>query len=128
MPSVQPRNSGSLRNRITWPRPTASRVTYAVWANRPAASGHSNPPRCSRSRSAKRAATCTGGSATSVSWALTTDWGYLRMRRPSYSDDDLAAWTERIAAQPWNEAFVFFKHEADSAGPELARRFQARVE
>jgi uncharacterized protein YecE (DUF72 family) len=58
----------------------------------------------------------------------TTDWGYLRMRRPAYSDDDLDSLADRIAAQPWNETFVFFKHEADSAGPELAHRFQSRFE
>jgi uncharacterized protein YecE (DUF72 family) len=41
----------------------------------------------------------------------TADWGYLRLRRCDYDDDGLAAWAERIRAQPWGEAFVFFKHE-----------------
>ena len=40
-----------------------------------------------------------------------SDWGYLRLRRDEYTDQDIADWAERIAAQPWQEAFVFFKHE-----------------
>jgi len=41
----------------------------------------------------------------------TADWGYLRLRRCDYDDAGLAAWAERIRAQPWRKAFVFFKHE-----------------
>lgn len=44
----------------------------------------------------------------------TADWGYLRLRRFGYDDGALAAWTERIRAQPWQRAFVFFKHEEGS--------------
>jgi hypothetical protein len=35
----------------------------------------------------------------------------------------LSAWAERLRAQPWSEAFVFFKHEDAAAGPRLAARF-----
>ena len=41
----------------------------------------------------------------------TADWGYLRLRRCDYDDAGLAGWAERIRAQPWKKAFVFFKHE-----------------
>jgi uncharacterized protein YecE (DUF72 family) len=41
----------------------------------------------------------------------TADWGYLRLRRCDYDDTRLAAWADRIRAQPWQRAFVFFKHE-----------------
>jgi uncharacterized protein YecE (DUF72 family) len=41
----------------------------------------------------------------------TADWGYLRLRRCDYDDAGLRAWAERIRAQPWQRAFVFFKHE-----------------
>lgn len=54
----------------------------------------------------------------------TAPWGYLRLRRADYTDDDLAQWLERILEQQWEKAFVFFKHEGDAKGPELARRFQ----
>ncbi len=41
----------------------------------------------------------------------TTSWGYLRLRRMSYTPDELAERAGRIRAQPWEEAFVFLKHE-----------------
>jgi uncharacterized protein YecE (DUF72 family) len=52
----------------------------------------------------------------------TARWGYLRLRRPDYTDEDLASWAARIRAQPWDEAFVFFKHEDEARGPEMAAR------
>ena len=53
----------------------------------------------------------------------TANWGYLRLRRSGYSDTDLKDWEERIHAQEWTRAFVFFKHEDEAAGPRLAARF-----
>ncbi len=58
----------------------------------------------------------------------TADWGYLRLRKPGYSGDELGAWAERIQAQPWREAFVFFKHEDEAEGPRLAEALAALVE
>jgi uncharacterized protein YecE (DUF72 family) len=52
----------------------------------------------------------------------TTDWGYVRLRREAWSDAELAGWARRIAAQPWTDAFVFFKHEDEGTGPKLAAR------
>jgi uncharacterized protein YecE (DUF72 family) len=43
----------------------------------------------------------------------TADWGYLRLRRCDYTEAALAPWADRIRAQPWRKAFVFFKHEED---------------
>jgi uncharacterized protein YecE (DUF72 family) len=53
----------------------------------------------------------------------TADWGYLRLRRVQYSEADLTAWIERIRAQQWKTAFVFFKHEDEGTGPKLAAQF-----
>jgi uncharacterized protein YecE (DUF72 family) len=53
----------------------------------------------------------------------TADWGYMRLRRVSYSDDDLAEWLERMRAQAWKTTFVFFKHEDEGTGPKLAAKF-----
>ncbi len=53
----------------------------------------------------------------------TADWGYVRLRRRDYDDDQLSAWRTRIAEQDWQRAFVFFKHEDEGAGPRLAARF-----
>jgi len=55
----------------------------------------------------------------------TTDWGYLRLRREAYTDDALRTWKAAIEAQPWKEAFVFFKHEDEGAAPLLAKRLLA---
>jgi uncharacterized protein YecE (DUF72 family) len=54
----------------------------------------------------------------------TAPWGYLRLRRSDYTDADLSQWLERILAQKWEKAFVFFKHEEEAKGPEMARRFR----
>ncbi len=58
----------------------------------------------------------------------TADWGDLRLRRCDYDDAALAAWRERVLAQPWREAYVFFKHEegAPLAWP-LVSRFAESV-
>jgi uncharacterized protein YecE (DUF72 family) len=52
----------------------------------------------------------------------TASFGYLRLRRDDYGDADLARWLARIRAQPWEQAYVFFKHEDEGAAPRLARR------
>ncbi len=41
----------------------------------------------------------------------TADWGYLRLRSPAYDAAGIAAWSERLRAQPWQDAYVYFKHE-----------------
>jgi uncharacterized protein YecE (DUF72 family) len=56
-------------------------------------------------------------------FVATADWGYLRLRRVEYGEGDLDTWAERVQAQPWNDAFVFFKHEDEGTGPRLAARF-----
>jgi uncharacterized protein YecE (DUF72 family) len=53
----------------------------------------------------------------------TAGWGYLRLRREAYEAAELQQWRERIAAQEWDEAFVYFKHEDAGVGPRLAREF-----
>lgn len=54
----------------------------------------------------------------------TAAWGYLRLRRPGYTDADLAGWADRISTQSWERAFVFFKHEEEAMGPKMALRFR----
>jgi uncharacterized protein YecE (DUF72 family) len=54
---------------------------------------------------------------------VTANRGYLRLRREQYSDDELRAWAERIAVQPWTHAFVYFKHEDAGLGAKFAQRF-----
>jgi uncharacterized protein YecE (DUF72 family) len=51
-------------------------------------------------------------------------FGYLRLRKTEYADAELSAWAERIRAQPWEDAFVFFKHEDEGKGPAYAKRLK----
>ncbi len=53
----------------------------------------------------------------------TAGWGYLRLRRTAYDENDLADWMKRVEDQKWKDAFVFFKHEDEGVGPKLAARF-----
>ena len=53
----------------------------------------------------------------------TADWGYLRLRRVLYSEENLGEWLGRIRAQNWQETFLFFKHEDAGTGPRLAAQF-----
>jgi uncharacterized protein YecE (DUF72 family) len=54
----------------------------------------------------------------------TTGWGYLRLRRQDYGEEALITWAQRLRAQPWSDAYVFFKHEEEGKGPELAQRLR----
>jgi uncharacterized protein YecE (DUF72 family) len=53
----------------------------------------------------------------------TASWGYLRLRRPDYDRAALGDWALEIARCGWDDAFVFFKHEDDGAGPRMAMDF-----
>jgi uncharacterized protein YecE (DUF72 family) len=53
----------------------------------------------------------------------TADWGYLRLRRVNYSEENLGEWLQRVNQQQWSDTFVFFKHEDEGTGPRLAAQF-----
>jgi uncharacterized protein YecE (DUF72 family) len=46
----------------------------------------------------------------------TAAWGYVRLRLEHYSEADLAAWAERLAATQWQEAYAYFMHEPTAPG------------
>jgi uncharacterized protein YecE (DUF72 family) len=58
-----------------------------------------------------------------VPFVSTADWGYLRLRRPDYGDAELKSWIDRVRQPRWQDAFIFFKHEDEGKGPQMARRF-----
>jgi len=51
-------------------------------------------------------------------------FGYLRLRKETYTDEDVAAWAERIrpALADGRDVFAYFKHEDKGAGPIFAER------
>jgi uncharacterized protein YecE (DUF72 family) len=57
----------------------------------------------------------------------TADWGYLRLRRQDYDQAALRSWAERLKTQPFETAYVFFKHEEEGAGPALAHSFASMM-
>ena len=54
----------------------------------------------------------------------TASWGYMRLRRSDYTDSELSEWMKKILSQKWKKAFVFFKHEDEAKGVEMAMRFR----
>jgi uncharacterized protein YecE (DUF72 family) len=54
----------------------------------------------------------------------TASWGYVRLHRFDYDEAALSAWAKRIEALPWNEAYVYFKHdEGEGSGPPAVGSF-----
>ena len=58
-----------------------------------------------------------------IPFESTADWGYLRLRRPDYGDPELKTWGKRVRQKDWKDAFIFFKHEEEGKGPQMAKRF-----
>ena len=57
-------------------------------------------------------------------YVATASWGYLRLHRQDYTDAMLAEWQQRVAAESWKDAYVFFKHDyIDGSGPLAVERF-----
>ena len=53
----------------------------------------------------------------------TAPFGYLRLRKDGYSNKKIATCAKNVAAQEWDDAFVFFKHEDAGGGPKMAKKF-----
>lgn len=56
------------------------------------------------------------GEAAATPLLATARFGYLRLRRPGYDAAAIATWVARLRAMPWDEAYVFFKHEEAALG------------
>jgi uncharacterized protein YecE (DUF72 family) len=57
-------------------------------------------------------------------FVVTSDCGYVRLRRTFYNDDELRAWAERIAAQAVTKTYVYFMHEDEALGTRFAKRLK----
>ena len=53
----------------------------------------------------------------------TAKWGYVRLRRETYTDRELQQWIDRLSCQKWNRVYVYFKHDDVGNGARLAARF-----
>lgn len=64
--------------------------------------------------------------ASTTALISTADWGYLRLRRDDYDAAAMRQWWDRVHAQGWKRAFIFFKHEDAGTGPRFAAEFLAQ--
>jgi uncharacterized protein YecE (DUF72 family) len=57
-------------------------------------------------------------------------FGYLRLRKSAYTDEELASWAGWIKGEidGGREVFAFFKHEEDAVGPRHAERLLSLME
>ena len=61
----------------------------------------------------------------SAPFVCTSEDAYLRLRRSQYSESDLNAWADRLASQPLERAWVYFKHEDEALATRFARDLAA---
>jgi uncharacterized protein YecE (DUF72 family) len=60
---------------------------------------------------------------------ITADYAYFRLRDEGYTADDIARWADTIARDTAScrDVFVYFKHEEEGKGPELAALLRQRL-
>lgn len=56
-------------------------------------------------------------------------FGFLRLRKTEYDDDELRGWADRIrpALEAGNDIFCYFKHEDEGASTRMAERLRAML-
>jgi len=77
----------------------------------------------SQARIGKRTATCSGPGPDALSWE---PFGFLRLRRPEYTDEEISVWAARIAPclAEGRDVYCYFKHEDLGASPQMAKRLE----
>jgi uncharacterized protein YecE (DUF72 family) len=60
---------------------------------------------------------------------VTADYAYFRLRDEGYTPDDIAQWADTIRQSTGRcrDVFVYFKHEEQGKGPELAALLRERL-
>lgn len=58
-------------------------------------------------------------------WEETTDFGYVRLRKVEYTEEELATWAKKLRGRNESKLYVYFKHEDEGRGPEAGLRLQA---
>jgi uncharacterized protein YecE (DUF72 family) len=60
---------------------------------------------------------------------VTADYAYFRLRDEGYTPDDIRQWADTIGrdTSSCRDVYVYFKHEEEGKGPELARLLMARL-
>ena len=64
----------------------------------------------------------------SAPFVRTANYGYLRLRRAEYTEEDLKKWADKIRSGGFSEdVFVYFKHEDEAKGPGFADQLQRLI-
>jgi uncharacterized protein YecE (DUF72 family) len=60
---------------------------------------------------------------------VTADFGYLRLRREDYTENDIASWADFVRTQSasWKDCFIYFKHEEAGMGPKFAKQMMEKM-
>ena len=55
---------------------------------------------------------------------VTGKFGYLRLRREDYTQDDIERWADFAASHvgDWSDLYIYFKHEESGVGPKFAQQ------
>jgi uncharacterized protein YecE (DUF72 family) len=59
----------------------------------------------------------------STPFVCTAPDAYLRLRRTQYIEGELRGWIDRLATQPLERAWIYFKHEDEALAPKFAATF-----
>jgi uncharacterized protein YecE (DUF72 family) len=61
---------------------------------------------------------------------MTADYAYFRLRDEGYTAADITRWADTIARETAasRDVFVYFKHEDEGKGPELAKMLMERLQ
>jgi uncharacterized protein YecE (DUF72 family) len=64
--------------------------------------------------------------ADDLSWE---PFGFLRLRKSAYTDEELRGWADRIrpALEAGNDIYCYFKHEDEGMSPKMAERLEAML-
>ena len=77
----------------------------------------------------RRVALCVADSeAIATPLVATAPFGYLRLRREDYGEEEVSAWAEGLrATASWKRVYVYFKHEDGARGTALASMLMERL-
>jgi uncharacterized protein YecE (DUF72 family) len=54
----------------------------------------------------------------------TSDFGYLRLRKTDYSEEEIRKWADCFTEcqARWKDTYIYFKHEEAPGGAEFAKK------
>lgn len=60
----------------------------------------------------------------------TSDFGYLRLRKQDYKDEEIRKWADRLIEYraQWKDTYIYLKHEEAPGGAELAKKLDRILE